>query len=447
MHLYKEFQIYKTKSYSYKHSCTFLGIQDDIILLNRRPRTPASKSSSKNDLAMRTLFLLLGVLCFCAAPILAQDDLQADGTSSEIAIPTTPSNNETTSTDDVLNMPSNWDKLKEEKRLRFLFAAVDRGDVTLAQTMLSDIDLAHYRHNNDGETLLTLAIRNGNYEMVEWLMETAVVNLKNEEGETPLTLALKKQNIGIVEEVLARAKADLPNDFDETPLMLAVNYNYDVGMIKTLIDKGAKPNRLSNGVTPLSRAVEKGNVRMAALLIGKGAEPSIRNKNGELALYQAVAANQPILAGLLLHKSEQPGVDANWETPMGETLVNLAVSNENTAMVRVLVDGGADVNATDYLENTPLNLAAERGMAEVTNLLLEAGANPDHANIMGTTPIMAAAQRGHDAIATTLASYGADPEQRDYEGIAANDYGNYSGSFSDPYIQGEVETLLLEYED
>ena len=136
----------------------------------------------------------------------------------------------------VMNMPSNWAKIKDEKRIDFLFSAVERGDLPLAQKMLPDVRLPYYQHDNNGETLLTLAIENGNYEMVEWLMEDAVVNLKNESGETPLTLAIKKQNTGIIELVLDRAKADLPNDHGETPLVLAINYGYEPDFLKQLAD-------------------------------------------------------------------------------------------------------------------------------------------------------------------------------------------------------------------
>lgn len=384
---------------------------------------------------MRNLVLITACVLVASVGVLAQD------------LPSVQTNPLQTSNPDdygVMNMPSKWEKMKEEKRMDFLFSAVERGDLPLAQKMLPDVRLPYYQYDNNGETLLTLAIENGNYEMVAWLMEDAVVNLKNESGETPLTLAIKKQNTGIIDLVLERAKADLPNDHDETPLVLAINYGYEPAFLQQLTDKGAKPDRKSNGVTPLSRAVEKENVQATAMLLRAGADPSIPNTAGTIPLYQAVRSNHSVLAGVLLHRSAQPMEDANWETPRGETLINMAVTQENAALVRVLVEGGAYVNATDYLDNTALNLAAERGMADVVRLLLDYGADPNHANIMGTTPIMASAQRGHTEIATLLAEYGADPDQRDFSGIAANDYGDYNVLFSDPYLQEEVEGLLRE---
>lgn len=380
------------------------------------------------------------LMIFFVFSLLVITSVQAQEEAITTEVPATPNQ-------EIVNMPSNWHKIKNEKKTRFLFSAVERGDVPLAQEMIADISLPYYKHDFDGETLLTLAVREGQYEMVKWLCEDAVINLENEAGETPLTLAIKKQNPAIIALVLDRAKADLANQQGETPLMLAVSYAYEPAFIHELISKGANPNRLSNGVTPLSKAVDKENIPLAAMLVKKGADASIANKNGNIPLYQAVRSNHAVLAGVLLHRSPQPDIDANWQTPVGETLLNMAVVHQNTTLVRVLAESGADVNEVDYLENTPLHMASERGMADAVDVLLVHGAMVDLPNIMGTTPIMAAAQGGHTEIATKLAEAGANPDVRDYSGIAANDYGNYQLYFSDPFLQQEVDFLLEESDE
>jgi ankyrin repeat protein len=380
---------------------------------------------------MRTCFFLLAFLGLSLSLIAQADSLLMTSAAD----------------DSFVNMPANWQRLKLDKRLHFLFGAVERGDLPLAQEMIVDVPNAYYRHSRHGETLLTTAIQAGNYEMVRWLCEDAVINLANADGETPLTLAIKQQHSAIIDLVLQRAKADLPNAADERPLFLAVNYGYEPAFIRQLLEKGADPNRLSNGMSPLSRAVEREQTALAALLIQYGADPHQPDRNGHLPLWRAVRANNAVLAGLLLYRSSDPVADANWTTPEGLPLLNVAVSQEHTALTRVLAEGGADVNATDYLENTPLHLAAERGLTEVVNVLLAQGALIDQPNILGTTPIMAAAQRGHLDIANTLAAAGANTDQRDYAGIAANDFGAFSIQFSDPDLQQEVDFLLEVVED
>lgn len=384
------------------------------------------------------LLSMLTLLLVVFAGVHAQDEAPTTTAAIEIEN-TTPAPQE-----EYINMPSNWQKIKADKKVDFLFGAVERGDLPLAQEMIEDVDNAYYKHDKDGETLLTLAIREGQFEMVKWICEDAVINLANEDGETPLTLAIKKQNTAIIDLVMERAKADLPNAYDETPLTLAIQYGYDAAFLNALLKRGANPNRLANGVTPLSAAVAKENVALAAMLVRHGAEPGRANKNGEIPLYQAVELDHSVLAGLLLYRSAEPGADANWATPNGVNLLNMAISQENLALARVLAEGGADINATDYMENTALHLAAERGMNEMVTLLLAQGALIDIPNILGTTPIMAAAQRGHTSIAETLVQAGANPDARDYAGIAANDYGTYSVQFSDTFIQEEVDFLLEE---
>lgn len=382
--------------------------------------------------SMRNL-LLLSALLLLAVGVNAQDD-------TATATQATPAG---ASDDGVLNMPSDWDKLKDEKRTRFLFAAVERGDLTLARTMLPDVRLPYYQYDDHGETLLTRAIKTGDYEMVDWLCEDAVINLKNREGETPLTLAIKGQLPPIIDRVLERAKADLPNDADETPLALAIRYSDDVGLIRDLAEAGADVDRKSNGISPISLAVDLRETHSAAMLVHHGADPSQPNDDGGIPLYQAVHAGDPVLAGILLHKSRQPFHDARWATPRGETLLNLAISQRNAPLARVLVDGGADVEALDYLENSPLLLASERGMTETVQLLLDFGADPNHVNIVGTTALVAAARNGHAGIANLLTSYGANPNHQNYEGWAATDF---LVEFSDPNTANAVEEIMRDVE-
>jgi ankyrin repeat protein len=212
-----------------------------------------------------------------------------------------------------------------------------------------------------------------------------------------------------------------------------------VGLLQDLILAGADVDRPSNGLSPLSLAVELGETRSAAMLLRHGADPSRPNEDGIIPLYQAVEQGDPVLAGILLHKSHRPRQDARWASREGETLLNLAITRENSALARVLIDGGADVQAVDFMENSPLLLAAERGMGDIVQLLLDYGADPNHANIVGTTALVAAAQRNHQEVANLLTSHGANPNHYNYEGWAATDY---MLEFSDPAMSEAVEEAL-----
>lgn len=313
----------------------------------------------------------------------------------------------------------------EEQRTQAIFNAVAGGDTEGIKPLLSC--LTYYKHNEDGETALTLAIKQQDQAMVKLLTEDAVINLKNEAGETPLTLAIKQGHLPIVKLVLRRAKAGLKNDAGEAPLFLAVNLE-DLYLLQELISRGADANRKSNGVTPLSKATEKGHLQTVALLIRNGADPSIPNDNGDLPIYIATAQGQPVIAGILLHKSPQARKDANWATKIGQPLIVIATEEGFSQIVKTLLEFGADPNQYDHLENSALNIAAGKGQYALVNLLMQFGADPNHANIMGTTPIAAAAKNGHNEVANLLAEQGANPHTQNYEGIAATDFGSYLNS-------------------
>jgi ankyrin repeat protein len=314
------------------------------------------------------------------------------------------------------------DEMTEEQRTQAIFNAVSSGDTEGVKPLLSC--LTYYKHNKDGETALTKAIKQQDHAMVALLTEDAVINLKNQSGETPLTLAIKQGNLPIIQLVMRRAKAGLKNDAGEAPLFLAIELE-DLYLLQELISRGADVNRKSNGITPLARATLQGQIQAVALLIRNGADPSIPNDNGDLPLYLATSNGQAVIAGILLHKSPQAVKDANWTTKIGQPLIVIATEQGFDQIVKTLLDFGADPNQFDHLENTPLNIAAEQGRYALSNLLVQSGADPNHANIMGTTPIAAAAKNGHNEVANLLAEQGANPNTRNYEGIAATDYGSY----------------------
>jgi ankyrin repeat protein len=332
-------------------------------------------------------------------------------------------------------------KVDEEAERMGFFAAVEGGDTARVAAKLSPERF--YDFNSDGETALTLAIKQGDVDMVRLLEEKAVINLKNKSGESPLTIAIKGENPEIIRIIMERAKPGLKNDEGVTPLMLALEQQ-NLSLMQELILRGAQVNRKSNGVSPIARAVSLNNVQAVALLVQKGADPSQANDDGDIPLYIAVRNGFNVIAGILLQKSSQPSVDANWKTKMGEPLLNLAIQQDQGQIARILLDFGADTYQTDYLENTGLNLAAEKGDTELVQMLLDRGADPNHANLLGTTPITAATQRGHDALADLLAQAGANPGVRNFDGFAATDNRTFD-HLTDPEIVDAVMEVMEEY--
>ncbi|HVH26014.1 MAG TPA: ankyrin repeat domain-containing protein [Vicinamibacterales bacterium] len=89
-----------------------------------------------------------------------------------------------------------------------------------------------------------------------------------------------------------------------------------------------------------------------------------------------------------------------------------AVMKGDTAAVRKLLSGKADVNAPQVDGATALHWAVYRDDVELVNLLLGAGANTGAANREGTTPLMMASLYGNPKMIDALIKGGADAKQR-----------------------------------
>ena len=79
----------------------------------------------------------------------------------------------------------------------------------------------------------------------------------------------------------------------------------------------------------------------------------------------------------------------------GGVPLHLAASTGHTALLRLLLDSHADVNASDDFEDEPLHAAAWAGSVDICQLLLQHGAAvnaPGHAD---ETPLEIAILRGH----------------------------------------------------
>jgi ankyrin repeat protein len=79
----------------------------------------------------------------------------------------------------------------------------------------------------------------------------------------------------------------------------------------------------------------------------------------------------------------------------GRRALNWAALNDHPAAITLLLDFGADIEATNITGFTALNHAAEAGAPGATEALLAAGADPHHANHAGYKPVDTARENAH----------------------------------------------------
>ena len=151
-------------------------------------------------------------------------------------------------------------------------------------------------------------------------------------------------------------------------------------------------------------------------LIQRGFDPSSRDPKGQTALFVALRA-QSFKAAEALLGGPQPDINALNET--GESALMMAALKGQLDWVKRLLERGAQVNKPGW---TPLHYAATGPNPAVVQLLLDRGAEINAESPNRTTPLMMAARYGNEAGVDLLLGRGADPQRRNDLGLSAADF-------------------------
>jgi ankyrin repeat protein len=144
-------------------------------------------------------------------------------------------------------------------------------------------------------------------------------------------------------------------------------------------------------------------VLSSVLLLGLFAVPDTVGAQ-DLRLITAAAAGDAGAVRVLI----AGGADVDARRADGATALLWAAHRDDLEMVDLLLRAGAGVNAADDNGVTPLERAAENASPAMVEKLLAAGAGTDVARDSGLTPLMTAARTGHAGVVETLLRYGAN---------------------------------------
>jgi ankyrin repeat protein len=153
----------------------------------------------------------------------------------------------------------------------------------------------------------------------------------------------------------------------------------------------------------LYQTVRTGSPAAFRQLLDSGVAINHQDSAGNSLLMHAVLYGNADTVKLLLER----GADANATNNAGATPLLRAAGNHDK--IKLLIKHGANVNARSALGNTPLLVAARaRGSAKSVELLLKHGAEINATNNFGATALMAAAASGELDTVRLLVKRGAD---------------------------------------
>ncbi|HEV2687627.1 MAG TPA: ankyrin repeat domain-containing protein, partial [Bryobacteraceae bacterium] len=179
--------------------------------------------------------------------------------------------------------------------------------------------------------------------------------------------------------------------------------------VKLLLEAGADPNadNRRTGATPLNEAVYKNQTKIIELLLAHHANSTIKDKSGFSPLANAVRFDHAEAARLLA--TQATTANSRYEQ------LQEAIAKGSRPMIVLLLENGADINATFGSGSSPLDLAARQGRDEIVELLLAKGADLDAHDQAGATPLHNAALSGHAAIVGILLDHGANIDGQEIE--------------------------------
>ena len=163
-------------------------------------------------------------------------------------------------------------------------------------------------------------------------------------------------------------------------------------------------------------AIKNDEVKVISSLLIRGFDPNTVDLNGEPAILNTLRHGSLKSFELI---AKQPKLKLNVFNSHGESALMLLCLKGELELAKMLITRDADINHPGW---TPLHYAATGGHAAIIQLLLDESAYIDAESPNGTTPLMMAARYGNEKAVQLLLNEGADHQLKNQLGLTALDF-------------------------
>lgn len=294
--------------------------------------------------------------------------------------------------------------------------------------LLARRGLSPHERDSTGLTVLHRAARRGDTRMLETVLDLGQsVEEPDAQGRTALTHALRGGQLNAARLLLEHGASVGADPSGVQPLFALIASDANprlIGKSRSLIwpVKGARPPGVSAAMTTSPRqdllrayrsqpfSAETENAEWVALvraLLARGADPAVRDAEGQDAVEIALARGLGKTARLLVEKQ------GGWRDAQGRTALRIAAEQGHLAEVAELYSMPGRPSEGPGAE---LLLASWMGDRKRAQSLLASGADPNRSAIPGRTVLMGACRRRDLPLLKLLLSRGARPQQAEAGG-------------------------------
>ncbi|MBI4041400.1 MAG: ankyrin repeat domain-containing protein [Deltaproteobacteria bacterium] len=254
-----------------------------------------------------------------------------------------------------------------------------------------------------GNTPLHLAAYFGNSDIAQALLDAgANVHAHNIDGNYPLHIASCHGHKAFVQVLIHKGvNVNLKNNHNETALLIAAHMQQPI-VLKMLIAEHADVQAKARGVNALDWALENDDEQSIEALLAAWATLDVNKLYpcGHTPLFHAAKEGHIHALNTLIF---QMNADVNvQDEKTGATPLHIAACEGHAAVVKVLVQANADINAQDKNGDTPLHFAVVWRKIEVMKVLIEANADRNIKNNHGSVPVEYARATGHQEAVDVL---------------------------------------------
>ncbi|RDH84503.1 MAG: hypothetical protein DIZ80_03215 [endosymbiont of Galathealinum brachiosum] len=297
-----------------------------------------------------------------------------------------------------------------------LYVAIDQGSEDISRLLIdhgANVNLL--KDSESPLVLLALEMEMADDFIVLLIEKGSDVNGVNEDGDSLLHLASKNGNAKLTELLIDKGVApDASGNNKYTALHYAV-ISDDKEVFKMLLEAGANVNiKDEYSETPVTLSLNKDRMEFVHLLIKHGADLKVKDIEG-FTLAQRVILSDDIeaLSSLMDYKKELFADKAN------HSLIHFSLQHIKNKAVKQLVRSKALINGVDKDGNTPLHMASRLANIGVAKLLLDNGASVNATNKSGRSALHLAAKTGDEELLELLLDEEADPLIKDNKGYLA----------------------------